>query len=52
MTIREFVLTVLEPILHPERKPNQETRNAMAADRQRQTVKANDIEDLCDKLGI
>ena len=52
MTIKDFVLSVLEPVLHPERKPNETTKQAMKAARKRQTIKANDFEDLCDKLGI
>ncbi|WP_194847504.1 hypothetical protein [Candidatus Neptunochlamydia vexilliferae] len=52
LTIREFVLTSLEPALHPTKKPNKETQKAMEDARKRKTIKANDFEDLCDKLGI
>ncbi len=52
MTIRDFVLSILEPVLHPERKPNETTKQAMKAARKRRTIKATDFEDLCGKLGI
>ena len=52
MTLREFVLSALEPILHPKKKPNKETIQAMKDAREGRTIKANDFEDLCDKLGI
>jgi antitoxin component of RelBE/YafQ-DinJ toxin-antitoxin module len=52
MTLREFVLAVLEPILHPKRAPNQKTIKAIEAARKRKTIKAKDFEDLCNKLGI
>ncbi|NGX51677.1 MAG: hypothetical protein K1060chlam2_01550 [Chlamydiae bacterium] len=52
MTLREFVLAVLDPVLHPKKKPNQETIKAMDDARKRKTIKAIDFEDLCDKLGI
>ena len=52
MTIREFVLSVLDPILHPEKIPNKKTIRAMENARKRKTIKAKDFEDLYEKLGI
>lgn len=52
VTIKEFVLNTLDPVLHPQKKPNQETLKAMDDARVGKTIKAKDFEDLCDKLGI
>jgi len=52
MTLREFVLAMLEPVLHPKKTPNQETIKAMEDSRKRKTIKAKDFEDLCEKLNI
>ena len=52
MTLREFVLAVLDPILHPKRNPNKKNLKAIEDARKRKTLKAKDFEDLCDKLGI
>ena len=29
MTLKEFILTLLEPVLYPNKKPNKETQKAM-----------------------
>jgi len=52
MTLREFVLDVLNPILHPKKTPNQETIRAIGDAKKRKTIKTKDFEDLCDKLDI
>ena len=52
MTLREFVLSALDPILHPQKKPNRKTVKAITDAKEGKTIKANDFEDLCDKLGI
>lgn len=52
LTIREVVLTLLEPVLHPQKIPNKTTKKAMQDARKRRTIKAKDFQDLCDKLGL
>jgi len=52
MTLREFVLSIITPILHPEKKITEKTLKAINDARNRKTIKAKDFEDLCDKLGI
>ena len=52
LTIRELVLSVLDPILHPNKDPNKDTIAAIEDARKRKTIKAKDFENLCDQLGL
>ncbi|MBI3211224.1 MAG: hypothetical protein HYZ47_00865 [Simkania negevensis] len=52
ITIRELVLNSLDPILHPKKEPNKNTKEAMKAAREGHIFKATDLDDLWNKLGI
>ena len=52
-TLREFVLNLLDPILHPEKKPNKVTKNIMKdAEKGINLIKYKNIDDFLDKMGI
>ena len=52
ITLREFILNLLDPILHQEKKPNKETIKAMKDARSGKTIKTKDFHDFCKKLGL
>ena len=52
VTLREFILNLLDPVLHPKKIPNTETIKAMQDARSGKTVKPKDFHDFCKKLGL
>ena len=52
VSLREFILSLLDPILHPGKKPNKETIKAMKDARTGKTIKTKDFYDFCKKLGL
>ena len=52
LSLREFVLFLIDPVIHPEKKPNCETVKAMEEARKGKTIKAKDLQDLWKKLDI
>ena len=53
MTLREFILTLLGPLLHPNKKPNKATLKAMENVEKGIGLKTfESIEDLWEELGL
>lgn len=53
MTLREFVLTLLDPLLHPNKKPNKATLKAMENAEKGVGLKTYEsIEDMWEELGL
>ena len=53
MSLREFILGLVDPILHPEKKPNKDTIRAMTDASEGKNLTAyKDIDDFLKKMGI
>ena len=52
VSLKEFVIECIQERIHPEKKPNAETRKAMEDARKGKTIKAKDMLELYKKLGI
>lgn len=53
MTLRDFILTLVDPILHPNKQPNEITFKAMEDARNRENLEAfKDIDDFLKKIGL
>lgn len=53
MTLKEFILTLLEPILYPSKKPNKETLKAMDNVVKRKNLKSfKSVEHMWTELGL
>jgi DNA polymerase III delta prime subunit len=52
MTLRDFVIECIQEKISPEKKPNAKTRKAMSDAKKGKTMKARDLADLYEQLGI
>ena len=52
ITLKDFVIGCIQEKISPEKKPNAKTRKAMDNARKSKTIKAKDLFDLYDQLGI
>ena len=53
LTLRELVLSVLEPVLHPKKKPNAKTRKAIKDTEKGIGLKTyEEVDQLWDALGL
>lgn len=52
VTIKDFVIDCIREKITPEKKPNAKTRKAMNDARKGKTLKAKDVTDLYEQLGI
>jgi len=52
LSLKEFVIECIKERIDPEKKPNAKTRKAMEAARKGKTIKAKDLSELYEQLGI
>ncbi len=53
MSLKEFILLIIEPVLHPEKQPNHVTRKVMEeSDNGENIIICKNAEDMFKKLGI
>ncbi len=53
MTLREFILTLLEPILYPNKTPNKKTRKAIGnIDKRKKLRSFESVEHMWNELGL
>ncbi len=52
VTLKDFVIECIHEKIKPEKRPNLKTRKAMRDARKGKTMRAKNISDLYDKLGI
>ena len=52
VSLKEFVIECIQVRIHPEKKPNAKTRQAMEDARKGKTIKAKDISEIYKQLGI
>lgn len=52
LSVKEFVIGCINERIHPEKKPNAKTRKAMEEARKGRTIKAKNISELYERLGI
>jgi hypothetical protein len=52
VSLKDFVIECIKEKIHPEKKPNTKTRKAMEDARKGKTIKAKNISELYEHLGI
>jgi len=53
LTLKDFVLIALNPILHPSKKPNKTTRKVMEeTDRGEGLISCDNMEDFWEQMGL